>query len=65
MRPLLFTLLFAALAATLVILAAGLFVMARGGELNRRWSNRLMRWRVIAQAITIGLFLLVLASGRS
>ena len=35
----------------LAILCAGLFMMARAG--NSNWSNRLMRFRVIAQFIAI------------
>ena len=33
------------------ILCVGLFMMARAGQSN--WSNRLMRFRVIAQFITL------------
>ena len=42
-----------ALAATLGILFFGLFSMARGGEFNKKHSNKLMRMRVIAQFATI------------
>jgi len=35
------------------ILFTGLFAMARGGEFNRKYGNRLMRWRVIAQAVAL------------
>ena len=62
MRAFFFTLLFLSIAVTLGILVAGLIVMARGGPVNERWSNRLMRWRVYAQAVTIGIFLLAVAS---
>lgn len=37
----------------LVILMAGLGVFAKGGEVNRRYSNKLMRWRVGAQAVAV------------
>lgn len=37
----------------LVILMAGLGVFAKGGEVSRRHSNRLMRWRVGAQAVAV------------
>jgi hypothetical protein len=47
-----------ALAVVLIILLAGLFVMALGGSVAKEWSNRLMRYRVLAQA---GAILLVLA----
>ena len=42
-----------ALSATLGIRFFGLFSMARGGEFNKKNSNKLMRMRVIAQFATI------------
>lgn len=47
-----------AMAMTLVILFTGLIAMARGGAFNDRWGNRLMRWRIMAQAIALILFLI-------
>jgi hypothetical protein len=47
-----------ALVAVVAILLAGLFVMAIGGDVAKQWSNRLMRYRVLAQAVAI---LIVLA----
>ena len=38
-------LLILAMVATLGVLFAGLIVMARGGEVNRKYGNVLMRWR--------------------
>ncbi|MRX50977.1 twin transmembrane helix small protein [Paracoccus sp. S-4012] len=35
------------------ILATGIGSFARGGEFNRRNSNRLMRWRLIAQFVAV------------
>jgi hypothetical protein len=54
-----------ALAAVVLILAAGLSTLWIGGETQRRWSNRLMRYRVLAQFIAIAIVLLVfyMASG--
>jgi hypothetical protein len=49
-----------ALGVVLVILLAGLFVMALGGVVAKEWSNRLMRYRVIAQAIAIIIVMAVL-----
>jgi hypothetical protein len=49
-----------ALGVVLVILLAGLFVMALGGTVAKEWSNRLMRYRVIAQAIAIIVVMAVL-----
>lgn len=45
-----------AMLTTLGVLFAGLFVMARGGEVNRKYGNKLMRWRVIAQAVALLIF---------
>jgi hypothetical protein len=48
-----------ALAAVVLILAAGISTLWIGGETQRRWSNRLMRYRVLAQFIAIALVLAV------
>ena len=37
----------------LVILMIGITVFAKGGPVNRKYSNKLMRYRVIAQAIAV------------
>ena len=37
----------------LVILMIGITVFAKGGAINRKYSNKLMRYRVIAQAIAV------------
>ncbi len=49
-----------ALAAVVVVLLAGLFAMARGGEFNRKYGNKLMRWRVALQGSAILLFMLAM-----
>lgn len=46
-------LIFAALAAVSLVLAMGLFALFRGGDFNRSYSNKLMRLRVLMQAIAI------------
>lgn len=48
----------AACLAVLVVLAVGIGTFGRGGEANRKHANRLMRLRIIAQAIAIALVLL-------
>ena len=55
MREVLIVLLGVALLAVLAILAAGFFALFRGGEFGRRWSNKLMQYRVLAQAVAIAL----------
>lgn len=48
---------------TLGILIVGMFSMVRGGEFNRRYGNKLMQYRVVAQAIALGLVMLALYFG--
>jgi len=48
------------LAATALVLGVGIYSLAKGGAFSKEHSNRLMRLRVIAQAITIVLILLFL-----
>ena len=56
----LFYLLVVCCLAVVVILAIGIGGFAKGGEFNRKHGNRMMRWRLIAQAIAIAIFLLYL-----
>ena len=58
MASLLNTLVGIALAGTLAVLFAGVFAMARGGEFNRKWGNKLMRARVVVQGATVLLLFL-------
>jgi hypothetical protein len=44
--------------AVLVILVFGLASFARGGEFNRKWSNKIMRLRVAAQFVAVVLIVL-------
>jgi hypothetical protein len=44
--------------AVLVVLAIGIGGFARGGEFNRKYANKLMRLRIVAQAIAVALILL-------
>ncbi len=48
--------------AILGVLFMGLLAMARGGEFNKKYGNKMMRWRVFLQAFAIGAFLLALVS---
>jgi uncharacterized membrane protein affecting hemolysin expression len=48
----------AAVLVVLVVLMIGLGSFTKGGEFNRKYSNKLMRMRIIAQAIAVGLILL-------
>lgn len=53
----LFTVVIIAVFAVLVILMIGLGSFARGGDFNKKNSNKLMRYRIIAQAIAVVLIL--------
>ncbi len=48
----------AAVLVVLVVLMIGLGSFTSGGEFNRKYSNKLMRLRIIAQAVAVGLILL-------
>lgn len=44
--------------AVLVVLFIGIISMLKGGDFNKKWSNKLMRARVILQGLAISLILL-------
>lgn len=48
-----FLLTVAACFVVLIILMIGIGGFAKGGDFNRKHSNRLMRYRIIAQAVAI------------
>ena len=50
-----------ALIAVLIVLGIGVIAMLRGGNFNRRYGNKLMRLRVLLQALAIILILLFVA----
>ncbi|ETX27506.1 hypothetical protein RISW2_13845 [Roseivivax isoporae LMG 25204] len=52
--------------AVVAILMTGIGGFAKGGEFNRKYANKLMRWRIAAQfaaVLLILLFVLVRRSG--
>ncbi|HKQ45871.1 MAG TPA: twin transmembrane helix small protein [Rhizomicrobium sp.] len=49
-----------AVAIVFVVLCLGLYTLWRGGDTARTWSNKLMRIRVLAQAIAIVIIMVVL-----
>jgi hypothetical protein len=49
-----------AMVATLGVLIVGVIGMASGGAFNKQYANKLMRARVLLQAIAVGLFAIVL-----
>jgi hypothetical protein len=52
-------LVYAGLAAVAGVLVLGVVAMLRGGDLNRRYGNILMRWRVGLQGAVVILLLLL------
>jgi hypothetical protein len=50
-----------ALVAVVVILGLGFYSLQRGGEFALKWSNRLMRYRIMAQVVAFGLVLIDVA----
>jgi len=56
----------AAILATVGVLMAGLFGMARGGKFNSKYSNKLMRARIVFQFLAVALIaVLALLGGKS
>ncbi|MEX2451156.1 MAG: twin transmembrane helix small protein [Rhodospirillales bacterium] len=55
-NPVLMTLAIVAMVAVVVVLLAGVISMAVGGDFNKRFGNKLMRWRVILQLVAVLLF---------
>ncbi|MBJ7413037.1 MAG: twin transmembrane helix small protein [Phenylobacterium sp.] len=49
---------FAALAAVGTVLALGIYALFRGGDFGRSWSNKLMRLRVLTQAVAVAVLML-------
>lgn len=47
----------AALIGVAAILALGIYALFRGGDFGRSYSNKLMRLRVLAQAIAIAVLM--------
>ncbi|MFN4130291.1 MAG: twin transmembrane helix small protein [Paracoccaceae bacterium] len=49
-----------AIGVVMAILLTGIGGFARGGEFNRKHGNRMMRWRLYAQAAAIVILMLFL-----
>lgn len=57
-------LLFVAMGLTVLVLFSGLIAMVRGGEFNKKYGNKLMRLRVLFQAIAVVIFAIVIYFAR-
>jgi hypothetical protein len=55
----------AAMIAAVGALLLGVFSMAKGGEFNKKYGNRLMRARVVLQGLAIVLFIVFMLIYRS
>ncbi|MDX1710432.1 MAG: twin transmembrane helix small protein [Rhodovibrionaceae bacterium] len=58
-----FVLMGLAMALTLGVLFTGLIAMARGGDFNRKYSNKLMRMRILAQGLALLFFAVAMLIG--
>ncbi len=47
----------AALIAVVVVLGLGIYALFRGGDFGRSYSNKLMRLRVVMQALAIAVLM--------
>ena len=56
-------LLFITMVAVLIVMTAGIVVMARGGEVNKKHANRLMQMRVLLQGVALLLVGLLFMNG--
>jgi len=63
MKTFFFVLVLIAMFITLGVLATGIIGMARGGEFNQKYGNKLMRARIIAQGAALALFALAVLVG--
>ncbi len=50
-----------AILAVLVVLMIGLGAFTLGGKFNKKYANKLMRYRIIAQAVAVALILIFVA----
>ena len=48
----------AAVVATALVLLFGVLTFARGGDFNRRYGNKLMRLRILVQAVAVVLIMI-------
>ena len=53
-----------AIGCVALVLCLGLYTLWKGGDTARSWSNKLMRIRVLAQAIAIVIIMTVLYFSR-
>ncbi len=57
-----FILMLIAMAAVAIVLIVGIVGMIKGGEFNKKYGNKLMRWRVILQGVALACMALAIMS---
>ena len=65
MSNIFFILMICASLAVLGSLAIGVYSMARGGEASKKYSNKMMKARVILQGIALLLFMLAMITAKT
>lgn len=60
MKTVFFVLTIISMIAVLIVLIMGLGVMAKGGEANKKYSNKLMKARVYLQGVALLFFFLTI-----
>lgn len=60
-----FILLIGLMMATVLVLVTGIVLMARGGEANRKYGNKMMVARVALQGAALGVLVLLLMMKQS
>ena len=61
MVPFLYLLVVLAVLAVVIVLMIGLGGFAGGGDFNKKYANRIMRWRIVLQAVAVVLILIYVA----
>ncbi len=54
-----------AMVAVLAVMGLGMFSMAKGGEFNKKYSNKLMQARVMLQGFALLMFALAIVSSQT
>lgn len=62
MRNIFFILTLVTMVAVFITLVAGIIMMSKGGELNKKYGNKLMQIRVGLQGLAIAFFVIAFMS---
>jgi len=60
-----FILMAVAMILVLLSLAVGMIAMVKGGDFNKKYGNKMMRWRVTLQGLALVFFVLAVWSQNS